>query len=74
MPSLRRTRSIGIALQLPVLHPKIPKHNNKGPMNRFCEARALPGIIWLRNDPLCIGLIHDVRYQAILKRLNLAST
>jgi adenylate cyclase len=30
-----------------------------------------PGIIWLRNDPLCIALIHDPRYQAILKRLNL---
>jgi adenylate cyclase len=33
-----------------------------------------PGIIWLRNDPLCMGLTHDARYQAILKRLNLAST
>jgi hypothetical protein len=32
---------------------------------------ADPGIIWLRNDPLCIGLVHDPRYQVILKRLNL---
>ena len=33
--------------------------------------KADPGIIWLRNDPLCIGLIHDPRYQVILRRLNL---
>ena len=30
-----------------------------------------PGIIWLRNDPLCIKLTHDPRYAALLKRLNL---
>jgi TolB-like protein/thioredoxin-like negative regulator of GroEL len=33
-----------------------------------------PGIIWLRNDPLCVGLTHDPRYQAILKRMNLSAT
>jgi TolB-like protein/lipopolysaccharide biosynthesis regulator YciM len=32
---------------------------------------ADPGIIWLRNDPLCVGLTADPRYQAILKRMNL---
>jgi TolB-like protein/cytochrome c-type biogenesis protein CcmH/NrfG len=30
-----------------------------------------PGIIWLRNDPLCAGLTHDPRYPGILKRMNL---
>jgi tetratricopeptide (TPR) repeat protein len=33
-----------------------------------------PGIIWLRNDPLCKGLTHDPRYQAILKRMNLPAS
>jgi UDP-glucose 4-epimerase len=33
-----------------------------------------PGIIWLRNDPLCKGLTHDPRYQAILKRVNLPAS
>ena len=36
--------------------------------------KADPGSIWLRNDPLCIGLIHDPRYQVILKRLNLSAS
>jgi TolB-like protein/Tfp pilus assembly protein PilF len=36
--------------------------------------KADPGSIWLRNDPLCIGLIHDPRYQVILKRLNLPAS
>jgi TolB-like protein/Tfp pilus assembly protein PilF len=31
-----------------------------------------PGIIWLRNDPLCAGLVGDPRYQAILERMNLS--
>jgi TolB-like protein len=35
---------------------------------------ADPGTLWLRNDPLCIGLTHDPRYQAILKRLNLPAS
>jgi TolB-like protein len=30
-----------------------------------------PGVIWLRNDPLCVNLMHDPRYAALLKRLNL---
>jgi len=33
-----------------------------------------PGIIWLRNDPLCTGLAGDPRYRAILKRLNLSAS
>jgi tetratricopeptide (TPR) repeat protein len=33
-----------------------------------------PGIIWLRNDPLCVSLTHDPRHQAILKRMNLSAT
>jgi hypothetical protein len=37
-------------------------------------AKADPGSIWLRNDPLCTGLIHDPRYQVILKRLNLPAS
>ena len=36
--------------------------------------KADPGAIWLRNDPLCIGLTHDPRYRVILKRLNLPSS
>jgi TolB-like protein/Flp pilus assembly protein TadD len=36
--------------------------------------KADPGIIWLRNDPLCVALTHDPRYQAILKRLNLPAS
>ncbi len=32
---------------------------------------ADPGIIWLRNDPLCAGLVGDPRYQAILRRMRL---
>jgi tetratricopeptide (TPR) repeat protein len=36
--------------------------------------KADPGIIWLRNDPLCVGLTHDPRYQAILKRMNLPAS
>jgi TolB-like protein len=31
-----------------------------------------PGIIWLPHDPFCAGLVGDPRYQAILKRMNLA--
>src|SRR3984893_18325470 len=33
-----------------------------------------PGIIWLRNDPLCVGLTGDPRYPAILKRMNLPTS
>jgi TolB-like protein/Tfp pilus assembly protein PilF len=36
--------------------------------------KADPGSIWLRNDPLCIGLIHDPRYQVILRRLNVPAS
>ena len=33
-----------------------------------------PGVIWLRNDPLCVGLTGDPRYPAILKRMNLPTS
>jgi tetratricopeptide (TPR) repeat protein len=33
-----------------------------------------PGVIWLRNDPLCVGLTGDPRYLAILKRMNLPAS
>jgi TolB-like protein/thioredoxin-like negative regulator of GroEL len=33
-----------------------------------------PGIIWLHNDPLCVGLTGDPRYPAILKRMNLPTS
>jgi TolB-like protein/thioredoxin-like negative regulator of GroEL len=32
-----------------------------------------PGILWCRHDPLLGGLTGDPRYQAILKRINLAT-
>jgi TolB-like protein len=33
-----------------------------------------PGILWLRNDPLCIALTGDARYQVLLKKMNLPTS
>jgi TolB-like protein len=35
---------------------------------------ADPGVVWLPNDPLCVALTGDPRYQVILKRMNLATS